>query len=168
MTMECLTCNEICQMFNFQIQLIKIIWQLLRRENELSMALSFQNLIWCSILVYPYKIVNFEPTDWTFFQVFTASNACCVMFTRHIHAIFVILVANNACIWMSLLTDVSCLDSADISLTRTYLKYSLVRNFKQWTDFWLIRKSLPGSICCSHVFDIKLIVQRCDSGMDIR
>lgn len=129
---------------------------------------SFQILTWFSIFVYPYKIVNFEPTDRTFLQVFTASNTSCVMFTRHINAIFVILITYDACIWMSLLTYISCLYSADISLTRTYLKYRLVRNFKQWTDLWLIGKSLPGSICCPHVFDIELIVQWCDGGMDIR
>jgi hypothetical protein len=110
-----------------------------------------------SILVNSHKVVNFKPANGTFFLVLAASNTSCIVFARHVHAVLVVIVTDDARVWMCSLTHECCLYCANVSLTWSNLENCLVSNFKQQTHFPFIRESSPCSICCSHVFNIKFV-----------
>ncbi len=121
----------------------------------------------CSILVNSHKVVNLEPANWTFLQVLATSNASCIVFARHVNTVFVILVTNDACVWMCSLAHECCLYCANISLAWTNLENCLICNLEQQTHLSLVRKSSPCSVCCTHVLNVKLVSNRSDCCMNI-
>ncbi len=90
------------------------------------------------------------------------------MFARHVDTVFIIIVANNASIRMSFLTNISGFYCTNVSLAWSNLENCFVTNFKQRTDLSFIWKPSPCSVCRTHIFNVKLLSNWCDCRMNIR
>ena len=54
------------------------------------------------------KVLDFEPADRTFLQVLATLDAGRIVLAGHIHTVFIIVIANNAGIWIALFTHTLC------------------------------------------------------------
>ncbi len=110
-----------------------------------------------SIFIDPNKILNLKPTNRTFLKVFTAPDTGSIVFTRHIDAILIILIANNTGVRMRPLTNKRRLNTTHISLTGPNFKNGFISQLKRVACLPLKRQSHPSSVGCRHVLDEVLV-----------
>jgi hypothetical protein len=89
------------------------------------------------------------------------------MLAWHIHAVLVILVADNTRIWVGPLTDQSCLNRAHVRLTGTDLEHRLVHNLEEQAHLTFVGKPSPCPVGRSHILDVEFIADWGDCGMDV-
>ena len=125
------------------------------------------NHLWVSWFVYSHKVFYLDPADWTLPQILRAFYTSSVMFTGHVHTVFVIFIANNASIGDSFLSYICCLYFTTICLIWSKFKDQFIWQFFKIAGLSLNRQSLPRSIGCPHVLQVKPALYRKYCGMKV-
>ena len=113
------------------------------------------------------EILNLNAADRTLAEVLAALDACCVVLARHVHAVLIVLVADDARVGHSLVTYVRCLYFATVGGAGPEFKYELVHQLFVPAGFSFQRQPLPRPIGSSHVLDVVLVLDGEDRGVHV-
>lgn len=118
-------------------------------------------------LVDPHEVFNLHPADGALLQVLGALYARSVMLTGHVHAVFILVAADNASVGMAFLADQSHLYLAGVGLVGANFEHSFVADFEELAAVSLQRQSFPSTVSGAHVLDVELPLRVSDGRVQV-
>ena len=142
----------------FRLKSNVLTWMIINQQS---------NKCWLSWFVNSYIVFYLHPANRAFLQVFAAFYTGCIVLTREVHTILVLITANHASVWVGLHAHHCSLYLADVGLIWTDFEHGLVLDFEKLGSLPFHRKSLPSSVCCAHIFNPKLPIENGNCGVNV-